>query len=482
MHLRSGTILGRPNSSAPSKVTTQGSGTRSIGNLENILEGSTTDSQSDTSSTLGSEMDHGPKTRDLEERKASSWSKAKMRENSFEDPLGDMEFKVMLTFQYENVFGTEIYLDPLDRYAFKTVDNRTPFNKFPMVNYQGDLYMGKDGSRYEVTRYPQQVDACGVLKVGPMSSKVSNHEARPTSSMLNTAGTSTNPTGLGAPHKPNLDKLFASLHLDEEVESFKWTPIKAIKVTKVFQDDLMQEVFRDSADTYYATTRLTHLQFLVQHTLTLEQSRPDAHIRDEQGNQFRTMEWYEVRDLTWKGKPLFSYVAPTSTARPRHVVYSAEIKAPKSEPTLSEWTSARRPPPPWSVPHAHEEEGRIDPNLGRHERRRPPREGARSPSPQRDGDRVRPPRKHDDENRKVRPSALQKLVKKYDGSGDPYDHVAAFRQDVHAERVKDTHTQIEGFGLTLESKALSWFQTLEPVGVKAHMAGHEAGRPLSSRI
>ena len=61
----------------------------------------------------------------------------------------------------------------------------------------------------------------------------------------------------------------------------------------------------------------------------------------------------------------------------------------------------------------------------------------------------------------MRPSTLQKLVKKYDGSGDPYDHVAAFRQAVHAEQVRDTHTQIEGFGLTLESKALTWFQTLE---------------------
>ena len=48
----------------------------------------------------------------------------------------------------------------------------------------------------------------------------------------------------------------------------------------------------------------------------------------------------------------------------------------------------------------------------------------------------------------------------YDGSGDPYDHMAAYKQAVHAEEVEDTHTQIEGFGLTLESKALTWFQTL----------------------
>ena len=32
---------------------------------------------------------------------------------------------------------------------------------------------------------------------------------------------------------------------------------------------------------------------------------------------------------------------------------------------------------------------------------------------------------------------------------------------MRAKQITDLHTQVEGFGLTLESKALSWFQTLE---------------------
>ena len=60
------------------------------------------------------------------------------------------------------------------------------------------------------------------------------------------------------------------------------------------------------------------------------------------------------------------------------------------------------------------------------------------------------------------PSTLQKLVKKYDGSKDPHDHIASFKQVLRAEQVSDSHTKIEGFGLTLEGKALSWFQSLEP--------------------
>ena len=56
--------------------------------------------------------------------------------------------------------------------------------------------------------------------------------------------------------------------------------------------------------------------------------------------------------------------------------------------------------------------------------------------------------------RKTRPSNFQKWVKQYSGSGDPYDHLAYFKQVVRAAQIVDHHTQMEGFGLTLESKAL----------------------------
>ena len=45
----------------------------------------------------------------------------------------------------------------------------------------------------------------------------------------------------------------------------------------------------------------------------------------------------------------------------------------------------------------------------------------------------RPPRRHGVDSRKVRPSALQKLAKKYNNSGDPFDHIVAFKQAVHAK-------------------------------------------------
>lgn len=55
-------------------------------------------------------------------------------------------------------------------------------------------------------------------------------------------------------------------------------------------------------------------------------------------------------------------------------------------------------------------------------------------------------RRNDDEySRRVQSSTLQKLVKKYDESGDPYDHITPFRQAVRDEQVTDKYTQIEGF-------------------------------------
>ena len=48
---------------------------------------------------------------------------------------------------------------------------------------------------------------------------------------------------------------------------------------------------------------------------------------------------------------------------------------------------------------------------------------------------------------KTRPSHFQKWwVKKYNGAGDPYDHLASFRQVVRAEEVTDLHVLKEGFG------------------------------------
>ena len=77
--------------------------------------------------------------------------------------MGEMDFSIMLSYRYTNPYGAVIYTHLFNWFVYKTFDNLTSFKEFLMVNYQGDLYMGKDGTKYQVTKYPKQVDALGVL-------------------------------------------------------------------------------------------------------------------------------------------------------------------------------------------------------------------------------------------------------------------------------------------------------------------------------
>ena len=60
-------------------------------------------------------------------------------------------------------------------------------------------------------------------------------------------------------------------------------------------------------------------------------------------------------------------------------------------------------------------------------------------------------------NKSIRPSTLQDFCKKFDGSGDPYDHIAQYRQLLFATGIINVHTMVQTFGLTIEGQALAWF-------------------------
>ena len=73
----------------------------------------------------------------------------------------------------------------------------------------------------------------------------------------------------------------------------------------------------------YVMTRLLHLEFVVQHTLMLEQQiGPESRIIDKYGNYYRTLEWSEVRDLTWKEKSLFPNPQSMLIVRPGEAAFS----------------------------------------------------------------------------------------------------------------------------------------------------------------
>ena len=69
-----------------------------------------------------------------------------------------------------------------------------------------------------------------------------------------------------------LDRLFKNFHVEKVDFRSVWMLMWNIKVFRVSQDDPLQEVFRDASGVFYATTKLLHLQFVVQQVLTMEQS------------------------------------------------------------------------------------------------------------------------------------------------------------------------------------------------------------------
>ena len=302
MNLRLERHLGTHVSDVASLATTRESGTRSQGNLESIQEGSTTDSHSDTFSQASSDMNsHYIDTNADAMRKG----KEKYVENPINDPAREMDYSIMLFHKYTNPYGAEIYQDPINRYVYKTQDNLTAFEENPMVNCQDDLYIGSDGACYRVTKYPKQVDALGVLqadllsseapKVEPPTSKASAKETTHISTSnaaTQEAGTSYKPTGSGESTNPFENNRFENFGINEKepedlsFQFWEWTPVREFWVVKVLQDDVLQEVFKDSSDVYYATTKLPYLDIPIRHRLTLQKSENKTRVVDTYGNQF----------------------------------------------------------------------------------------------------------------------------------------------------------------------------------------------------
>ena len=308
-----------------------------------------------------------------------------------------------------------------------------------------------------------------------------------------------------------LDNLFTNVDSQREsereggptIQLDTWKPVRDIAVTKVSQDYDWVEVFKDSEEAYYATSKVPIEQFLLNWVITLKKLNYESRLVDKTGHKSRMLNWTELREMIWKEKPLFNFTCTTTTAVPEDSAYHAETIIPpyaQPEATFTDWGKGRESPSQWNT---YGDSHHVCPATPRPEPLRPvrpvgptpvavpypirpmpsgqiPRGPMPTPSrpapmgatpirplhmPMRplpigpvpripvrdpegsaygflDAHAPRVPRRHkDDHHRKIRPLALMKMVKKYDGSGDPHDHVAAFNQAVQAEQVTDTHVQ-----------------------------------------
>ena len=148
--------------------------------------------------------------------------------------------------------------------------------------------------------------------------------------------------------KAHLDRLFEKLHVNESDFGTQWKYVQHFSVFLIHQDSSWQEVFRDSNGSFYATTKLPDMPSVDKQELILEQSGLSRRIRDINGNDYRMLEWHEIRDLTWKGKP-FLYEPATTTVRLGEDGFSGATDKPNSNVSFSAWTTGRTHGPPWST-------------------------------------------------------------------------------------------------------------------------------------
>ena len=123
--------------------------------------------------------------------------------NLFDTPRVESSCNSKLEFMYINTQGAKIYKDPMNRYVVKIADIPSKLEGTPLVNYQGDQYMGIDGARYEVTEHPTLVDDLGIYPTSGHGESTGPDPSEP-----NQEGTYKTPSM----SKESFDALFADLH------------------------------------------------------------------------------------------------------------------------------------------------------------------------------------------------------------------------------------------------------------------------------
>lgn len=73
----------------------------------------------------------------------------------------ELEYDGRLHFHMENTQGAKIHKIFLQCYAVKVEDHPSNVNPAPWVNFEGDQFMGRDGSMYLLIENPEDVDQLG---------------------------------------------------------------------------------------------------------------------------------------------------------------------------------------------------------------------------------------------------------------------------------------------------------------------------------
>ena len=103
--------------------------------------------------------------------------------------------------------------------------------------------------------YPYQENSFGVLQdrskpLGSPKFKSETSKPKGKTSHFHGSPNVSRPMDGDSRQKLFLDSIFVDLDLNEDKRNLEWNPIRDIKVIRIFKDDILQEVFRDTSDVY----------------------------------------------------------------------------------------------------------------------------------------------------------------------------------------------------------------------------------------
>ena len=418
MYLRSGYYVPSGNrlSDIASNISSEESVTQR-GNLETIAEDSLESLSTSSDSSMASE-----------------------NSNQVKNAGTTIKYNMTLEYLMDNPLGAKIYVDPLGRRAVRVDDHEIEFCTEVPVSVQGDgnQYMDPYATMYVVTEDPMSMNKWGLKDNTDSRNKQPVDETE-------------RPPQLD----PKLYKLIDSI------------PCKRIKV-----DDQGLGLYRgdNQPETdMYLQIRGVDPEILVEHKIIYVFVKTDLLLdpgmtyRDAYDIEYERVPKTVVSTYLCGGLPLFDAISGVGVGIPKPAT-SAQSHTRASNiphPNLSARPHAQMTISGMPLPTNAAKVGEKTILNGGYSAGRQPLNpqltlGTMGPM----GDFPGRPSGAPSNPRKIRPSDFKKLVDKFDGSKDPYNHMANFRQVMRAEQVFDWHTQFEGFGMTLDSVALSWFQAI----------------------
>ena len=290
--------------------------------------------------------------------------------------------------------------------------------------------MGTEGTIYLITPSYEDMDSHGVVLQ-------TRAHSEPPMNPRRLDGSLTRPTRSleYLPLAPPMPMHYGT-SMELEVSSHGHT-ISYVPVYHIMLDQSRVILYRNDMGAYYRTNMSPTQFYPFENVINVHHNARGEPIKleDDLKNCYTVVLGYELGTYTWESIPIDLHFVRATT---KH--FHGVLERPRPSVVMRE-RSMPLPLVEGATFHAHSKEGLvpIDELKGSTIL-------AKFPFPRVERKRG----KKGGEGKTLRPSTPQKFCKKFDGTGDPYDHVAQYRQLLFAKGITNVHTMVQAFGLTIE--------------------------------